>query len=428
MKLYHIVRPVVTLAYKLYFKKVYYSGGEKIPLGKPLIFSVNHPTGFFEPTLLACVFWECDFHFITRGDVFEKPFYRKILEQLNMIPIFRFKDGFANLKNNAATMEYVNQALADNQQIMIFTEGTTQTVKRLRPLQKGFARMAFGSYEANGDIGLHIVPISLTYSDPHTPRSEVYIQVGDVIPLSNYYETHRQNPTRAVALLTQDVEAGMRPNLIHIAQEADDIWVEKVLTLYRNNFPEPVFPIFKNAKRRLLAQQEIVNNINLMTDNEKDTLKEKLESYFSKLKKLNIEDVAIAQPFHTNLKNLLILIIGFIPYIIGWYGHWLPNWYARKVRKERVKSLEFEGPIQAGVAMGTTIIQYLLLIIIAFTVNKLWFYVLIFLMPFFGFYALNYHELWEKYKACNALKQLTTEGGIAIQKDREEILTAVRKI
>jgi 1-acyl-sn-glycerol-3-phosphate acyltransferase len=428
MKLYHIVRPIVTLAYKFYFKKIYYSGGEKIPLGKPLIVSVNHPTGFFEPTLLACVFWECDFHFITRGDVFVKPFYRKILEQLNMIPIFRFKDGFANLKNNAATMEYVNQALVNNQQIMIFTEGTTETVKRLRPLQKGFSRMAFGSYEANGDIGLHIVPICLTYSDPHTPRSEVYIQVGDAIPLSRYYDLHRQNPTRAVTVLTQDMEARMRPNLIHIAHEQDDRWVEKVLYLYRNSFPEPVFPIFKNAKRRLLAQQEIVNNINEMADNQKYTLEKNIESYFLKLNKENISDVAIAQPYHANLKNLIILILGFIPYIIGWYGHWLPNWYARKVRKERVKSLEFEGPVQAGVAMGSTIIQYLLLFIVALIVNKLWFWALLTLMPFFGFYALNYHELWQKYKACSALKRLSTEGGIKLQAEREAILKTVRKV
>ena len=96
MTLYHIIRPVITLAFRLYFKKIQHFGAEKIPLGKPLIFSVNHPTGFFEPTVLACTFWEHDFYFITRGDMFKKPFYRRILESFFMIPIYRFRDGFAD--------------------------------------------------------------------------------------------------------------------------------------------------------------------------------------------------------------------------------------------------------------------------------------------------------------------------------------------
>ena len=83
-------------------------------------------------------------------------------------------------------------------------------------------------------------------------------------------------------------------------------------------------------------------------------------------------------------------------------------WYARKVRNERVRFLEFKGPVFAGVAVGATLTQYILLIISASLVGKLAFWIFVFLLPFAGFYALIYNDLWKNYRAVRRLKQLDT--------------------
>jgi 1-acyl-sn-glycerol-3-phosphate acyltransferase len=436
MKLYHIVRPVVTLAFKIYFRKVFYIGGEKIPHGKPLIFSVNHPTGFFEPTVLACVFWDCEFYFITRGDMFRKPFYRRILESLLMIPIFRFKDGFESMRQNTELMQGIQDRLGERKSIMIFSEGTTKTVKRLRPIQKGLARMAFGAYEKFGDIDLQVVPVGLTYSAPHEPRGEVMIQIGDPIPLSNYHALYAENNAKAVNKLTADVEKAMRPCLVHVERETDEDLSERLFELYRHSFPVPPFPVFQKSARRLMAQQEIAHNLNQMADEKREILRGVVSSYFSKLESQNISDIAVAQPYHAELKNLIALILGFLPFLIGWYGHYLPNAYARKIKRERVKFLEFKGPVYAGVAMGATILQYLILFLIGLIGQEPIYWFLFLMLPFCGYYSVIYNELWQNYKACQALKNLKntspessangTNLVLKLRAEREAILKMVR--
>lgn len=433
MKLYHFFRPLATLGYKIYFKKLYYVGAENIPKDKPVIFSVNHPTAFLEPTVLACTFWECDFYFITRGDIFKKPLYRKILESLLMIPIYRFKDGFENLRQNAAIMDQIRDMLSENKSIMIFSEGTTITAKRLHPLQKGMGRMAFSNYEKYGDLDLQIVPVGMTYCDPHAPRLEVMIKVGKPIPLSNYYDIHAENTAKAINKLTKDVEVAMRECLVHVAKKTDDDLADNLLLLYRNSFPQPTFPIFERGERRLLAQKEMIDNLNKMPENEHTTLNEKSDIYFTKLKTQGLEDIAIAQPYHARFKNLLALIIGFIPFLIGWYGHYLPNWYSRKIRRERVKAIEFDGPVTLGVAIGATVIQYLVLLIIGLIVWTWSFWLFVLVLPFLGFYSLLYNELWKNYKACSRLDKVAQSLGgetyiSGLRHEREDILRMVREM
>ncbi len=433
MKLYHIVRPIVTLAYKIYFKKIFFIGAENIPQGKPVIYSVNHPTGFFEPTLLACVFWECDFYFITRGDMFEKPIFRRILEALLMIPIYRFRDGFENMRQNAAIMDQIRDMLSENKNIMIFSEGTTKTVKRLHPLQKGMGRMAFSNYAKYGDLDLQIVPIGVTYSDPHTPRGEVMIKVGTPIPLSNYYDIYNQNTAKGINKLTADVEAAMHPCLVHIEREEDEDIGEKLLMLYRHSFPPSVFPVMERNVRRLLAQKEITDNLNEIPDNQRLVLKEKANIYFTKLEKQSIKDIAVAQPYHGRFKNLLALIIGFVPFLIGWYGHFIPNWFSRKIRKEHVPYLEFEGPVMVGVALGATVVQYIVLLILGLILGSWSFWLFVLILPFVGYYSLFYNELWKNYTACAHLNKVAEGlGGEAyiasLRAEREGILGMVREM
>ena len=433
MKLYHVIRPLVTLAFKIYFKKIYHIGGENIPTNGPVILSINHPTAFFEPTVMACTFPEHDFYFLTRGDVFQKDIFRRIFESLLMIPIYRFKDGFDNLRKNEASLNLVTELLGEGKKIQIFSEGTTKTIKRLHPLQKGMARMAFDAYKKYGDQNLQIVPVGFTYSDPHHPRREVMIKIGVPIPLSNYYDLYAQNTAKGINQLTTDVQKAMRPCLVHVERDEDLVVSEQLFKLYRNSFPQSVFPIVQRSERRLLAHQEIADNLTQLDENQRLELGEKTSSYFSKLEKIGLNDLAIAQPWHGSLKNLLVLIIGFIPFVIGWFGHALPNIHGKKIQKTKVKYLEFEGPVRAGVSMVTMVIQYLLLFVMAIIVNHWAFWAFLFMLPFLGFYSLIYVDLLRNYTHCRRLKRLDTEGSsdveitlLFLRSERETLLKMVR--
>src|SRR5690606_6953418 len=97
--LYYLFRPLTRWAFLAFFRRIYLSGRQNIPTKGPLIFAVNHPTAFIEPCLLAS-FGPRVLSFMTRGDVFTTPWVQWLLQQVHLIPIYRFHDGFSALRQN----------------------------------------------------------------------------------------------------------------------------------------------------------------------------------------------------------------------------------------------------------------------------------------------------------------------------------------
>ena len=146
---YYIVRPLARIGIWMYYRKIYIANTERIPKNKPVIIAANHPTGFMEPCIMA-VFLRRPLYFLVRGDFFRKSYFNFLMRSLNMIPIFRKRDGnFRDLKSNYASFAACYEALRANRTIMIFPEGSAVHEKRLRPLQKGISRLAFGAMQTD---------------------------------------------------------------------------------------------------------------------------------------------------------------------------------------------------------------------------------------------------------------------------------------
>jgi len=101
---YKLLKVWAHLAFRLYFRRMFIFGRERIPKKGPVIFLVNHPSTFLEACIIASN-QHRDLHFLVRGDMFEKKWLLPILRSTNQIPIYRFKDGFGKLRNNKSTFE-----------------------------------------------------------------------------------------------------------------------------------------------------------------------------------------------------------------------------------------------------------------------------------------------------------------------------------
>ena len=425
MDLYFLMRPIVTWAYTFYFKKINYGGGENIPVDKPVLLSCNHPTGFFEPMLLGCIFTEHSFYYIARGDFFRKPRKSFILKNIHLLPIYRFRDGFAEMKKNAESMLNMNKMLSENKKIMIFSEGSTETIRFVRPLQKGLARMAFDNYATYGDLDLQIVPTGMSYSNPHTPRSEAYGKIGAPISLRDYYELYAQNAPRAVQQLTKDVESAMRSLIIQIDDRARETIADKYFTLYTNTYPESTYPVYKVSTRRLEAQQEIAHNINALTETEFGIFSQRISDYEQKLKSLNVQDTDISVPPRIGLGILLTIIIGFIPYLLGKYLHIIPLTVAKWYRDKKVKLQAFKGPVYAAMVFAVAIVQYIFLIVLGFIIGKASFWSVIFAMPFLATIAINYKQRLEQFLGYFRLRKVDKNTIENLSEERKTLMKSV---
>ncbi|NNE28232.1 MAG: hypothetical protein HKN16_01255, partial [Saprospiraceae bacterium] len=213
--IYYIFKYPLNLALRVFFRRIFISHKERIPRGVPVVLAVNHPTAFIDPILIAVTMWPT-LHFMLRGDLFGSRVARFFFDQIKTIPIFRARDGFASLRNNQEIMKYVNQKINRGSKILILAEGQATHEKKMRPIQKGAARMLFGAYDTYGRKDMVVVPVGINYTNSDEFRSEVMVDFGHPIPLREYLPLYQENPRKAINKMTAEISDGMRQRIIHV--------------------------------------------------------------------------------------------------------------------------------------------------------------------------------------------------------------------
>jgi len=420
--LYQLVRPLAIIALKTHFRKIYFSNAERIPWDKPVILAVNHPTSFIEPCILAA-FLPKSLYFLARGDLFKKPFYAKILASLHILPVFRMKDGgYGKIKINYATLAQCFDALHEQKTILIMAEGSCIQEKRLRPLRKGTARLAFGTYEKYPDLDIQIVPVGVNYTYPDKFRTEAMFDFGEPIAVQDYVEAYQKNTNEGFRQLTNELEKRLRKRVVVIDKEEDESLVENLLVLYRTDHTDELLPILGDSEERLQDEVRIAKQVNEMAAPLKLYLSKLSDAYFGQLKKNGITDESLQRSGFANMSNLIVLITGIIPFVIGYVGNYLPLRYAAHVMDTKVKDIEDKISVALAVAIGGFLVYYLLLIIFGFVINKLAFWILLVMLPIWGFFALVYREFYAKYKAAKTAGKMDSNIRTALLQMRSEIL------
>jgi len=149
----------------------------------PLLLACNHPNSFLDAAILADLFKE-PVYSLTRGDVFKRPFYRKILQALKMFPVYRTSEGIQNLGINYETFDECKSVFRKNGIVLIFSEAKCVNEWHLRPLRKGTARLSFSSWDEN--IPLEVLPVGINYSSFRRFSKNVFINFGEIISKNDF--------------------------------------------------------------------------------------------------------------------------------------------------------------------------------------------------------------------------------------------------
>ena len=177
----YILRLKVWIALHLYFKKIIVEGENNIPKNVPIILVANHQNALIDPLLLA-THTKLKPYFLTRASVFKKAFVAKLLNFIRMLPVYRVRDGFSSIQQNQKTFDQTYEVLKKNGTVIIFAEGSHSLERYIRPLSKGFTRMAFGLKEKYPELTPVILPVGINFSAHRLSGSKVRILFG--IPIS----------------------------------------------------------------------------------------------------------------------------------------------------------------------------------------------------------------------------------------------------
>ncbi len=240
---YSFVQLYMKIGLQFFYNKIIVEGKSNIPKDKPILFVANHPNALVDPLLIGTTSPR-ELYFLTRSGVFKNKLIKKILASVNMLPIYRMRDGINTVGQNEAIFKKCYQVFKFRKTVLIFAEGSHSLVRRIRPLSKGFTRIAFGALEENPHLDLVIVPIGINYSKPTNYASKVRILFGHTIEVKKYINTDKNKATIA---LKKEVQQALQNLATHIENsthyhqivnqfdDEDFLYPEKVNSLLANN-------------------------------------------------------------------------------------------------------------------------------------------------------------------------------------------------
>ncbi|MCU0321080.1 MAG: 1-acyl-sn-glycerol-3-phosphate acyltransferase [Chitinophagaceae bacterium] len=173
--LYSIIKAIIKVGFYFFHGKIDINNQQLLKTKGPLLLTVNHPNALIDAIVIGLLFKQ-PIHFLTRGDAFNKPWKRTILTALNMIPIYRLRDGIENLHLNEYAFTKSKEILQNNGVVLIFIEGICKHTHELQPFKKGAARIALSCWKEN--VPVQIMPITIFYSSLHQSINTIQVQLA----------------------------------------------------------------------------------------------------------------------------------------------------------------------------------------------------------------------------------------------------------
>lgn len=201
----------------VYFRKIEVHGSENIPSGG-VIFTPNHQNALADALLLIC-HTQRPVHSLARASIFKSRAMAWLLGTINMMPVFRVRDGMSSIANNNDIFAKCCRLVANGGSLLIFPEGDHNMKRRVPPLSKGFSRIAFGAQQvASADAPVHVVPVSINYSRHEWAGSSVSIYFGKALPVASYMPQHEQEEHTKALQFRQAVSDSIAANLVQVPE------------------------------------------------------------------------------------------------------------------------------------------------------------------------------------------------------------------
>ncbi len=383
------MRAIVRFGLKIYFKNIFIAGLNRIPKDGAIIIASNHPSAFFEPILLACLL-DRPIYFLTRGDIFKRPWARRILQSMNMITIYRFRDGHENMRKNQESFQACYDSLAKEMAIQIFSEGHNSTGIGLDKLQKGTAKIAFGALNFKPEMDLKIFPVTFYYSDKKKYRGDAFIHCGKFLSVNSFLHREPDDENVKITALTAELEATMSEKVIKIPAGKYKNMLVATLKMYRNEFVIQRNPVVVQDRQIFHDSLNICRHFFLLSEARQEELLLQFKELSRLAKQKNI-DLHLPYQKVDTIRFTLIFVIGLAPLLLS-ITNYLPIFFGARMADKLVKDDDFYGPIKFGIAYFSWLVLYIVSVLLAMLFSTYYLLLYFLLLPFLGIYVIYFLE------------------------------------
>lgn len=355
--LYKLLKFLVGVGIKLYYKEIKVNGRDHLKTGDPLIIIANHPNTLMDAWVIGML---CNqpIYFMAKATLFSSNFKLKLLRSLNMIPINRAGESKTKGVNNASSFEECFKILEQNKTLVIFPEGTSYQERILRKLKSGTARIALEAELRNkGNLNLKIIALGLNYSQPEKFRSNILVHIDAPQTIHEYTTSYEEDKIKTARKLTQQFRVRLEKVLVTSDSKEEDQLAESLYHLLKSKY-------VINKTNGAEADHELMQDISESLTEIKVTepwliyeLKEKIASITWKLEKLDIKTDFLDRRFKSTMfirQVLLAFLFILFALPIHIYGlihnlfqYLFTDWLVQKLTKD----VEYFAPISIFISL-----------------------------------------------------------------------------
>lgn len=238
-----VIHAIISVALRLFFRRIEVTDVERVPRSGPLIFVLNHPNGLVDPALVY-VSLPRRVSFLGKSTLFRNPLGAYALRTLEILPVYRRIDAGAKLQRNSVTFENCFELLRRGRCIGIFPEGISHDEPQLQEIKTGAARIALGAVSDQDEParGLKIVSVGLFYTSKTLFRSEALIRYGEIFEVEPVrLDADGEAPREAVARLTAKIESSLRDVTLNLETESELDAVIRAEALFSSVYENLIF-------------------------------------------------------------------------------------------------------------------------------------------------------------------------------------------
>lgn len=297
-----ILHAVISIALRLFFRRIEAVNVENVPKNGAIIFVLNHPNGLVDPALVF-VSLARRVSFLAKSTLFDIPIAGYLLRMFEILPVFRRVDATGDMQKNFQTFQNCYELLAQNRCIAIFPEGISHNETKLQPIKTGAARIALGALgfgeeamrrhaEKNNNNEprttndeLKIMAVGLYYTSKTSFRSEALIRYGEIIEVRPVaLDENGEPPREAVYALNAKIENALRNVTLNLESQNELDAILKAEALFSSVYENL---LFKDTLTQSFGRlQDLAKKYKLLAQNDPQKMHElndRIERYEAKL-------------------------------------------------------------------------------------------------------------------------------------------------
>jgi 1-acyl-sn-glycerol-3-phosphate acyltransferase len=413
----------------IFYRKIIVYGKDNLDFSVPTILAPNHQNALMDAMAVICTL-DRQLVFLARADIFKKKFVARILYFLKILPVYRIRDGFETLKQNDDTFRETLRIMEHRNGLVILPEGTHDVYRRLRQLKKGICRIAFQTAEVSGFAReINIVPVGLEYSHYWLFRQVLTVVYGRPIHVSEYYESFRENPNRAIVELRDRLSAEMKKVMVHIDEEQDYDAINELRSVINERYNDSIrYP-------KLFRDNRLVSKINELRSKDPGTYRQICDDSLTVrdlAKKLKLTYRQLGKkkhPFGWLILSALFLLVTFPVFAVGALLN-IALFEIADIQSLKSKDPAFISTARFGFMAGLGLILAPLYLIIALIFIKPWWLAIIafLIVPALGILAWNWSLLFRRTLGGLRIRRLISSRNPDFSKLYETYLSLVQRI